>query len=241
MHVVRRMSVFAVYTAVAVGACGDSSGPGGPSSVALLVNTSFVQYDTSDYAAEASELEFTLKQFGIAVAPLIGYDSASLSAALMQNRVFIIPEQEFRALADSLTPAAQQALRHFVDSTGGVLILSNDFNGRAGALLDTLFGHTIADGFSDFNYSLGGGSVGTPFADGPALIWDNDGTYTLDPTSLPAGSRIIYQGPGGGVALATIPQGRGTIVILGWDFYNAEPHGSQDGGWIEAFRRALRS
>jgi hypothetical protein len=240
MQVVRRMSVVAVCAALATG-CGDSSGPDGPSSVALLMNPSFVEYDTADYAAEASEIEFTLRRFGIAVTPLIAYDSASVAAALTQNRVLILPEQEIRPLVVSLTLGAKEVLRRFVDSTGGVLVLSNDFNGRGLRLLDTLFGYAIGPGFSEFNYPLASGSTGTPFAGGPTLVWDNDGTYALDPTSLPAAARIIYQGAGGGVVVAAIPQGRGTVVILCWDFYNAEPHGSQDGGWIDVFRRALRN
>jgi len=30
-------------------------------------------------------------------------------------------------------------------------------------------------------------------------------------------------------------------VLIGWNWYNAAPHGSQDGGWLEILRRALRS
>jgi len=239
MRVARRTSVVAFCAALAI-ACGESNGPGGPSSVALLTNTAFVQYDTADYAAEASELEFTIRGFGIAVAPVIAYDSAAIAAVLSSNPVFVVPEQEIRAFVDSLTPGAKQALRHFVDSLGGVLILCNDFNDRALSLVDTLFGHSMAPGFSDFNYPLSGGSAGTPFAGGPTIVWDNDGTYAIEGTSLPAAARIIYQGAGSGVVVASIPQGRGTIVLLAWDFYNAEPHGSQDGGWIEVLRRAMR-
>lgn len=239
MQVVRRMSTLVVWGAVAVSACGDSNGPRGPSSVALLTNTAFVEYDTSAYGAEASELEFTLRGFGIAVAPVIAYDSAALATALAQNSVFIIPEQEVSAtFVDSLTPGAKEVLRRFVDSSGGTLIVATHYEFP---LIDTLFGHTLASWFGDNHYLLTSGSAGTPFAGGPSLIWDNDGTYPLDPSSLPPGAKIIYQGAGAGVALAVIPQGRGMIVMMGYDWYNAEPHGSQDGGWIEVFRRALRN
>lgn len=241
MVAARTTSVVAVWCALAVAACGESHGPGDPASVALLTNTAFVQYDTADYAAEASEMEFIIRRFGIAVTPVIAYDSTSIAATLANQRVFIVPEQELRPFTDSLTAGAKQALRHWVDSLGGVLILANDFNDRALSLTDTLFGHAMGPGFSDFNYSLSSGSAGTPFAGGPTIVWDNDATYAIDATSLPPAAHIIYQGPGSGVVVASIPQGRGTVVLLAWDFYNAEPHGSQDGGWIEVVRRALRN
>lgn len=240
MGVSRGVGFIAVTGLFAAVACGDSSGPGGPSRVALLTDPRFVQYDTSDYGAEASELEFTIRSYGIAVAPVTAYDSATLAAALAQNTVFVIPEQEGAfALADSLTAGARTVLTRFVDSSGGLLIIVPDAKGRA--LIDTLFGHVLAGGFGDNSYPVGSAASATPFAGGPAQVWDNDGTYTVDPTSLPTGAKIIYQGASSSVVVATIPQGRGTITLLSWDWYNAEPHGSQDGGWIEVLRRALRN
>ena len=239
MQVVRRISVLVVCGAFAVGACGDSSGPGGPTSVALLTHASFVEYDTADYAAESSELEFTIQSYGIAVAPIAAYDSATI-AGLAPHAAFIVPEQEVgNSFVDSLSAGALIALRRFVDSGGGILVVVPDDPGRA--LIDTLFGYTIERWFNASNYQLiTGHSNGTVFAGGPSQIWDNDGTYALDPTTLPPAARIIYQAANGAVAVGVIPEGRGAIILVGWDWYNAEPHGSQDGGWIEAFRRALR-
>lgn len=238
MQVVRRLSVLVVCGAFAIAGCGDSSGPGSPSSVALLTHTSFVEYDTADYAAESSELEFTIRSYGIAVAPIAAYDSTTI-AGLSQHAAFVVPEQEVgNSLVDSLGAGALTVLRRFVDSGGGALVVVPDDAGRA--LIDTLFGYALDRWFNASNYQLvTGNSNGTAFAGGPSQIWDNDGTYALDPTTLPPGARIIYQAANGAVAVGVIPQGRGAIILLGWDWYNAEPHGSQDGGWIEAFRRAL--
>ena len=71
-------------------------------------------------------------------------------------------------------------------------------------------------------------------------IWEADGVYLIDPSYLPGEAQIIYQGANDGVAVAIVPRGRGAVIFIGWDWYNAAPHGSQDGGWIEVLRRALR-
>ena len=72
------------------------------------------------------------------------------------------------------------------------------------------------------------------------MVWENDAVYTIDPDYLPLGARVIYQGINGGVAVAIIPRAKGAIIFLGYDWYNAAPHGSQDGGWLEILRRALQ-
>lgn len=235
-------SVAVVAAAVLAAACGDSSGPRAPSSVALFAHSTFVEYDTANYRAEASQLEFTVRSFGVRVAPVVAYDSATLAATFAQHRMLIIPELERGAeLADSLSPGAKAALRQFVDSGGGTLIFMNDYFGRGLAVIDTLFGYAIQAGFYNDTYELSAGAAGTPFAGGALRIWDNDATYTIDPTNLPSQATIVYQGAGGSVAVATIPQGRGRIVLLAYDWYNAAPHGSQDGGWVDVLRRALRS
>lgn len=236
----RNSSAF-VVTMVLAAACVDSSGPRAPSSVALFANPAFVEYDTANYRAEASQLEFTIRSFGIRVVPVVTFDSATFAGSFEQHRIMIFPELERAELADSLSPGAIAALRHFVDSVGGTLVFSSDYFGRGLSVIGALFGYTIRTGFYNDTYQLTAGAAGTPFAGGAVRIWDNDATYTIDPTSLPSHAKIAYQGADGSVAVATIPQGRGMIVLLSYDWYNAAPHGSQDGGWVEILRRALRN
>jgi hypothetical protein len=235
------MRIAVVVTMILAAACGDSNGPRAPASVALFASPSFVEYDTANYRAEASQLEFTIRSFGIRVAPVVAHDSTTLAGAFGQHRVLIIPELERAELADSLSPGAIAAVRHFVDSGGGTLIFSSDYFGRGLSVVETLFGYAIRTGFYNDTYQLSSGAAGTPFAGGAVRIWDNDATYTIDPATLPSHAKIAYQGADGSVAVATIPQGRGMIVLLSYDWYNAAPHGSQDGGWVEVLRRALRN
>lgn len=221
-------------------ACGDSSGPGGVGRVALLANSNFVEYDTALYDYEASEMEHTLRHLGVPVTLVTDVDSTSLAAALGGAGALVIPEQEgSNALADSLSAGALALIVDWVDSTGGLLIVCPDDKGRD--LLDSLFGYTLNGGGNQNNYALSASAAaGTAFAGGPAVVWDNDGTYTVDEGSLPGGAHAVYQ-EATDVVVTVIPRGRGAVVLLGWDWYNAFPHGSQDGGWIETLRRALRS
>jgi hypothetical protein len=230
----------ALLAAVAAGACKDSSAPTRPTSVALLTNPQFVEYDTSTYVAEASELEFTIRSFGIPVTPVIAYDSASLLQTLGHTPVFLVPEGDAApsSFVDSLSHGTFVALRSWVDS-GGLWIGIPDFDGAS--LVDSVFGYGLSEGTSSRTYQLNRTDAnGTPFEDGPGLIWENDGVYTIDPDVLPPEAQIVYQGANGGVVLTIIPRGKGAIILLGYDWYNAAPHGSQDGGWIDVLRRALR-
>jgi hypothetical protein len=42
----------------------------------------------------------------------------------------------------------------------------------------------------------------------------------------------------GDAAVLVIPQGAGFIIYMGWDWFNAAPFGSEDGGWVEVLARA---
>lgn len=222
-----------------VAACSDSSGPGGASRVALLVNNNFVEYDTSIIDAEASEIEFTLADLGVTITQVTDVDSTSLAADLANSQAFVIPEGEGNfALNDSLTPGALTVIRDFVEG-GGILVVIGDDVGQA--LLDSLWGYTLDYGNSQNNYAIDAAEAGgTAFSGGPAVVWDNDGTYITADSTYPAAARLVYR-TGPDVAVAVIPQGSGAVVVLGWDWYDAAPHGAQDGGWIEVLKRALRS
>lgn len=235
----RMLSLAAATLLVGAAACGDSNGPGGPSRVALLADTLLFDYDPTDYGSEASELEHTLVSFGVQVDLIESVDSTAIAAGLVGHRVFIVPES-FNAFDDSLKTGAQAVIREWVDSSGGVLIINQNFTNRA--VLDSLFGYSLATASGVQNYNLNAtGAAGTPFAGGPALIWENSAVTELTAASLPTGARIIYQAGTGEVAVASIPQGNGVVVLLGWDWYNAAPYGSADGGWLEVLRRAIRS
>ena len=224
-----------------VPACSDSSGPGEVSRVALLVNSNFVSYDTSDNGAEASEMEFTLVDLGVTITQVTDVDSASLAADLANSQALVIPENGGAAftLIDSLSSGALSLIRTFVDARGGILIVIPDASSLA--LLDSLWGYTIGGGANLDPYPLDPAEAsGTAFAGGPTQVLDNDATFVTADSTYPAAARLVYR-VGAEVAVAVIPQGAGAVVVLGWDWFDAVPHGRQNGHWPEILRRALRS
>src|SRR5262249_11370831 len=79
---------------------------------------------------------------------------------------------------------------------------------------------------------------GTAFADGPATLAPNYGLSVWTRASLPPWSTIPYSA-GELPQVSIIPHRAGKIVGLAWNWEDAAPEGSQDGGWNEVLRRAV--
>lgn len=239
MRVVSGVGILALVTALAgAAACGDSSGPGvGP--VALLTNTVWVDYDTALIGSEASNMEYTIKFLTLTVRQVNANDSTSLATAVGGAGVFVVPEEKNTDFTTTLTAGAKTVLRRFVEVNGGVLVVVPDSRGLA--LLDTLFNYAIVGNFAGDSSRLNAtAAAGTPFAGGPAVLPDNNGTYYIDPTTLPTGGKAVYRDTvNASAAVSYIPQGAGFVVLVGWDWYDAKPKGAQDNGWVEGLRRAL--
>jgi len=45
---------------------------------------------------------------------------------------------------------------------------------------------------------------------------------------------------GSNAAVAVIPYGTGHIVVLGWDWFDAVPLGTLNGGWVDVFFNGLK-
>lgn len=232
-----RIRLLAAAAVLAAAACSDSNGPGNARSVAVFVNSNFVYYDTTDFFAPASQAVFTFEGLGAAVTPFAAYDSTTVAGLVAANRALYIPLWDNFRIDDSLSAGTLGLIRNFVDSSGGLLIVPGDAVGMA--LIDSLWNHTLAVGNEQDYYQLGADASGTAFAGAPALVWDNENMYPTSATSYPGTAQVIYA-LGDDVVLAVIPEGRGAVVVLGWDLEAAAPHGPQDGGWIEVLRRMIR-
>lgn len=222
-----------VLGAVAVAACGDSNdGPNTSGTrIALFVNDTFVDYDTSDYASEASNLEFAFKARGFNVTTFATTDSAQVAAILANADVVVLPENEGSDYA-GIPAGTFAALQKFVQTDGGTLAIFAQFD-----YLNTPFGLTLAGGDGgnpEDRYPLDRTAAAgdTPF-DGPSTIPANDATSFIDAGSLPPSSTVVYQGYDGNTdaSLAVMPSGAGRIVYFGFDYYDGKPFGLQDGGW----------
>ncbi|OUR65042.1 hypothetical protein A9Q79_03645, partial [Methylophaga sp. 42_25_T18] len=99
-------------------------------------------------------------------------------------------------------------------------------------LLNDIFGFSITSGDDADSYAQTGDVAGTAFASGPASLSDANGTYTWSVSSLPVGATVMYSA-GDAAAVVVIPVGSGQITFLAYDWFDAAPVGSQDGGWLE--------
>ncbi len=206
-----------------------------PASAVVAVFDDPVYVDTAGTSdSESDNLQATALALGYPAIPFTDI----ISAASSYQRI-IVPEQENGPLAPDLSPAARAALSNFV-FTGGKLIVHGTFNGLAAAsLLNTVFGFTVEEvNNTGFSHNLTEQAIGTAFADDPATILDNSATTVLLPLSLPPGSFPMYtNSTGSGVVV--ISQGDGFIMFLGWDWFNAKPAGTVNGGWLNVLESAL--
>lgn len=205
--------------------------PGQP--VGIFADETYVDYDPGTNS-EASNLEAILSAAGHRPTPFTGLDFAVGSYT-----VVAIPELEQAALHSALSRAARVNLQSFVQE-GGVLVTFADFQRRDLALLSTLFGWSLVDAgtttaTTSFDPSA---AVGTPFASGPGSLAGLNQTLGVVTTSLPAGAHALYVETTS-TTVWLVRYGQGWVLSLGWDFYDAAPVGSQNGGWLEVLLDAV--
>jgi hypothetical protein len=179
---------------------------------------------------------------GWSVTTFTGITAADFRAAVKGKDILAIPELESGDLDADLDAAALTAIADFV-SAGGTLIIHADFAILANYinLLNSTFGFLLDDFNTAGPYDLNtADATGTIFADGPSTLPQNNLTGSVLTSTLPAGAKVIYDDQTtGDSALTLIPYGDGSIVIFGWDWNDAVPTGSTDGGWLEVLYRAM--
>ncbi len=203
-----------------------------PSAVVAVFDDPFFVDTTDNFDAESDTVQATLEVLGFPVIPF-----TDLFSAANTYRSILIPEQELGTLAFALPPATQSALSNFV-SNGGKLIIHGSASGAAASLLNLLFGFSVQESFSSgLSHNLSGEVSSTAFADDPPTILDNFTTTVLSPASLPPGALNIYTNANGSSAVL-FEHNLGLILFLGWDWSNAKPMGSLNGGWLNVLESA---
>jgi T1SS-143 domain-containing protein len=159
----------------------------------------------------------------------------SYDADATVNGVLLMPELENGDLNSALDTDAKQAIKSFVEA-GGQLVINGSSGSNDETLLNDIFGFSITNGSNTSSnvptFSQTGAATGTDYESGPAQLNNPNGTYTWDISSLPAEATVMYS-DGDDAAVVTIPVGDGQITFLAYDWYNAAPTGSQDGGWTD--------
>jgi hypothetical protein len=156
-----------------------------------------------------------------------GTTEAAWRAATSGVDAVVVPELEIADLSAALDENAEQAVVDYVAS-GGTLIVQG--NATRAALLVFGFGLVATAGApGTLSDTL---SPGTRFAFGPPTL------PQLSDTTAISGLPGIYTGAAAPV-VGRASFGAGRIVHLGWDWFNAAPLGTEDGGWNEVLRRAV--
>jgi len=155
----------------------------------------------------------------------------SYNTEVVTGGVLLIPELEKGDLSSALSGEAKDTIRTFVEN-GGNLVINATSGSNDESLINSIFGFTISGGSGGTPYAQTGDAAGTAFASGPASLSYENGTYQWSASSLPAEAKVMY-GSGDGAAVVVIPVGSGQITFLAYDWYDAAPVGSQDGGWLE--------
>jgi len=212
------------------------AGPASAADVVVFDAKKYVDTSSDGEAAEADNIRETLKRQGHSTDRLTKIGSFDFNKALDDADVLVIPELEKKGLADDLSSAAKQVIVDFVESGGG-LIINGTSGARATDLLNELFGWSLTVGVVG-NGVRGLDAVGTAFATVPSVLPDHERTRGIEDSSLPAGAMRVYRS-GIRTTIAMFRRGLGTVVYLGWDWFDAKPRGSRDGGWLEALDAAM--
>jgi len=238
----RQVLVLPLVLVLAFGfaACGGNGNGDGPMSVALFIDDNYIDY--VDDPMEGEEYEgynvlFHLQYEGLSYTTISGVTSTEFSVALDGMDALIIPEQERGELIPDLGADAQTVIGDFVED-GGTLICM--YNYYCEGFVNEIFGYSIE--YSKITEPISynaADAAGTRFEGGPATLLYADATDSVQTSTLPVGAMSMYTDSVGNSVVTLIEEGDGEIILLGYDWYDAAPAFSQDGGWVEILNRAL--
>lgn len=209
---------------------------GSGATVAVYDDPAFV--DTGGTSSdEADNVQASLASLGHTVKTFTGTSGPAFSGGLAGASLLVIPELEVGDLSAALDQNALHTIRSYV-ATGGGLIVFDLSGGNTATFLNTVFGYNLTAGTGGTTTTRTGEVAGTAFAGGPATLADNDATEPFNSASLPSGAAVMYAN-GTDASVTAFTVGSGEIVHLGWDWFDAAPVGTQNGGWLNVLNRAV--
>jgi VCBS repeat-containing protein len=233
------------------GGSGGGSPGGGPDpdeddlQVLVFDNPIYVDSDEDGFGEESTNVQASLAAGGVSVSTVVDITAEALEAALEGKDVLLFPEQETSSAAptllDDLSDEAKQVIKDFVDNGGRLIIHGDEPTEQSGvAIVNEIFELTLTEAFG-VGASTKTNAASGSFADDPGTLPGNTAMSGIGIETLPEASIVMYETDIGEYAtVATIKQGEGEIVYLGWDWENAAPIGVQDGGWLEVLDSAVR-
>lgn len=222
-------------------------------SVALLTDNDYVEFTLGDEGAEASNEYLTLNELGYHVQPWYSIDTEATARALFgRARVAVIPEQENGWIIDDIDEDAWYLLYNFVEAGNVLIVHGTSCEGDTPDidLIESFFETDLdcvsGEAVEPITRQFGDNS----FSNAPETVGYADGTYLLDPESLPENTTILYTDDNGDVAAVIFWTSYydededediyGAIIWLGHDWYDAAPFGTQDEGWSDVLDASIR-
>jgi hypothetical protein len=206
---------------------------GADSVVGIFDHPAYVDTTSGGVGAESDNLQATLSGLGF---PIVTF--TNLVAATGAYRTIVIPEQELRPLVLDLTAGTRSAVSNYVFN-GGKLIVHGTASGASASLLNAVFGFQLGEAIGSGNLqSRTEEVIDTEFEDDPAFLFEFSATTIFNPATLPPNSASLYASFEGS-AVVLIQVGSGFIVFIGWDWYDAQPNGNQNDGWLDILQSAV--
>ncbi len=220
--------------------------------IAILDDSNYVD---NDGTGEADNLRATLTQLGHTATTFTGITAADFTNAIAGKDILIIPELENGDLGTDLTIAARGVISDFVTNGGGVIVFGSQSESNpatedhAPSFLNQVFDFSITSRGVLPNSSNPANtdahlnelnSQDTTFYDDIDDLNNFSGVQFLVVSSLPPSSKAIYDTAFGEyTSVFLTPHGTGQIIYLGQDWFNIQPNGLRDGGWLDVLDSAL--
>lgn len=195
-------------------------------------------FTDSYYVWYSANLMAVMDLIGISYVSFTGVSEANWTTAATNADIIMIPRIEPNDLLPDLSSGARTVIENFV-SNGGTLIMFEPTSGDVVDIMSEIFGQAIDWRALDPPFTLTDeGACVIPGL--PSTLNDNSYVGNLDsnPSLLLPGSISLYSGVDPAsydeydpTVAVKMPYGDGKIFVLGWDWYDAQPLGSQDGGW----------
>lgn len=212
----------------------------------ILINDNYVDYvldPGGNSSHEANNLIALLDDNSITYQTFTDISESEWGSIVGSAGYILIPELERGEILPDMSSVAKSVIGDFVGS-GGKLIMFCPSSGDLVPFLNDVFSFSIIGGgeggaTEPINITVDGSAL---FPSESSTLPSPSATSSLDTSTLPADSVVIYEGSGTNQSVVTkISYGSGIIYVMGWDWYDAAPLGVEDGGWLHLLESMLQS
>lgn len=214
--------------------------------IMMLRDANLQDYREANSESESYNVSRTISSLGAEVLPIEASAMSRVYRERIEIKAMVIPELvngTVKEMARAFSRRARKYLRAYV-AKGGTLIMFLDSPGQSRAvwLLRAMFKWRLK-----FLDATGAGRLNAANAQSlslsalPSILANNSDTDVVAKESLPRHAKMVYEDQDGHSMVSVIPVGRGRVILMGWDWFDAQPEGKYDGGWVSLLASLLGS